>query len=165
MKNKNEIIIELNKKLKKVSDSISFNDLPEADPESAYISGRRVVMVDDSPRIITHYFPHLMSATEGRADFVYHLRQSQEELIKEIKDIGPEVILLDANLGRGVKGYNIVDKIKKEVPSVIVLGFSSDDFTEELFLQAGAVGFVWKISDNPRQVIKKVALVLKLANV
>jgi DNA-binding NarL/FixJ family response regulator len=122
--------------------------------------GRRIVLVDDS-RGVMEAFEHLLGdVTTGEARFVHHIDQSAEELCREILQHRPDLVLLDANLARGIKGYRLLPLLLKGDPQLKCLGFSSDDGLRERFREAGAVGFVHKRAGEAFESLREVVDVM-----
>jgi len=101
---------------------------------------RRVVLVDDHGLFLAGVRAELGDAVEvvGEAGTV-------AEAIPLIRELGPEVVLLDVHLPDG-SGAAIIDAVASERPDVRFLALSVSDAAEDVIaiIRAGARGYVTK---------------------
>jgi DNA-binding NarL/FixJ family response regulator len=84
---------------------------------------------------------------------------SAEAALKGLPIDKPEVVLMDINLG-GMNGIECVERLKVEVPGMLVLMLTVYEDTDQIFkaLEAGATGYLLKRSSPTRllQAIREV---------
>jgi hypothetical protein len=97
--------------------------------------GRRIVIVDDSQSVLSQALPLLMGATGGSASAIWvkeaglgeevYAQLTAHRLAEMILVSQPEWVLMDADLGCGLLGTDVVDKLRELSPNLPCLGFSS----------------------------------------
>jgi DNA-binding NarL/FixJ family response regulator len=104
----------------------------------------RVVIIEDD-EIIRNGYAFLIGKEAGF--YVVNTYASFEDAAKTIKADNPEVILLDIELP-GINGINALPKLKKMLPSVLVLILTVYDSEKLIFdaLANGAAGYLTKNS-------------------
>lgn len=83
-----------------------------------------------------------------RKDYIINFKSDSENIVEEINDFDPDVILLDHYIGN-INSTNIIMELKKcrkDFSTPIVL-FSAHPQLKETAMQTGAVGFIEKPSD------------------
>ena len=83
------------------------------------------------------------------------------ELLKKIRGIAPDVVLMDINMPQ-MSGWDVMMQLKSEAPKlpVIVLSISPEEDYAVQFLKAGASGYLNKCS-APEQLTKAIRKVAK----
>ena len=105
---------------------------------------RSILFVDDTQYVLDSFLPSLQALTGESASGLLHHDQSEEQLIEQIFNHKPQILLLDGNLANGLKGYHLLPKLLQKDSSILCIGFSSAESLRSTFLQAGAKGFVYK---------------------
>ena len=102
----------------------------------------RIVCVDDNPLVI--------DALARRIDLERDLEwlgalDERDDIMGRLADLIPDVVLLDIDIP-GIDGFEIVRRIRRELPSVRVVMFTGQARTGyfEQALESGAWGFVLK---------------------
>jgi DNA-binding NarL/FixJ family response regulator len=100
----------------------------------------RCIIVDDSPEFLEAASSLL--AREGVA--VVGVASTGSDALQRVADLGPEVVLVDIDLG-GESGFEVARRIVKATPATVILvsTHSEDDFAE-LIAESPAVGFISK---------------------
>lgn len=134
--------------------------LPKPVKGTEILKDKTIVLVDDDGDVFESFIPHLLVATEGKAVFIPHGGQSEEEIVREISESGANVILLDFHLSMGVKGTDIAKALNDKGFPGTIIGFSSDKTADQVFKKAGALGVINKSTNSPEMSIKKLAQIL-----
>lgn len=134
--------------------------LPKPVEGAEILKEKTIVLIDDDRDVFESFIPHLMVATEGKAIFIAHGGQSEEEIIREISESGANVVLLDFHLSMRIEGTNIAKALKDSGFSGAIIGFSSDKTADQAFKKAGALGAINKNTNAPEVSIRKLAQVL-----
>jgi DNA-binding NarL/FixJ family response regulator len=102
----------------------------------------RILLVDDSPYFLeaARDFLHLQETLE-----VAGTATDGQEALEQARQLQPDVILLDLNLGTQ-SGLGMIPVFKKHMPNakIIVLTIMADDPYRAAAIQAGADAFVHK---------------------
>ncbi len=108
-------------------------------------------MVDDERGVLREYIPALIYATRGAASQI--LFQDNKEpvtsIVNRVKLVNPDVLLLDYRLSGSEFppfGTDVVPHLRDLRLTMRIIGFSSNPSNEERFRDAGADGFVTKLS-------------------
>lgn len=94
------------------------------------LRGKRITILDDEKPLLGIFVPVFLSATEGEGDFVLHQGESADEVARQIIAQVPDIVLLDYDLQKGVKGTNVAIELRNQGYSGVVLIFSSIDRTK-----------------------------------
>jgi len=127
---------------------------------SSHVSHRRhLVLVDDSPDVLTVFLQpmHRLAVTVSG---ILHAAQTTDELVAEILEKNPDIVLLDGNLAGTVRGYRIIPLLHELQPGLLCIGFSSADALKEPFLGSGAQAFVRKEISDPEDTLHRLMNVL-----
>jgi len=122
--------------------------LPPFLKEYEPLKGKTLVMVDDIPMILTSFAAGLTVATDGKASFIRHADQNMDELVQEIMKYNPDIVLMDNSLSKNLIGPNVIRELKKQGFNGDAVGFSSAPEAAKDFANAGAKGFVDKVSST-----------------
>lgn len=120
-----------------------------------------MLLIDDSQLVMAAFIEPLMYATNGNASFLWHRDQSPEQLMDQVVEKKPDVVLIDANLEDGLRGYHLIPLLKNRLPNASFIGFSTAPSTRDAFMAAGAIGFVEKDISDPERNLREIAEVLK----
>lgn len=85
-----ELLEQINVQLGDLGQTTRYKRLPEVPAVCTALHQRMLVMVDDTPKVLAAYLPHLIAATRGRAAAVLHQEQNIEQLIDEALAHDPE---------------------------------------------------------------------------
>ena len=100
----------------------------------------RILLVDDDPAFVEDILHHLGSR------FEWNTLSNGERVLEVITESLPDVVLLDIELGAGPDGFEILGKIRSEVPSTPVVMVTHHD-PSRMAAQAwrlGAFGYIEK---------------------
>jgi hypothetical protein len=114
----------------------SFNDsditpvIERVQRESSFERLRdvKVVIVDDSYKILCDAIPVLVTATNNNATFIYVSPKrdyTSSEIVDAIVAAQPEWVLLDARLGQDFSGPDLAKLLHQNHPKIQCVGFSS----------------------------------------
>lgn len=140
------LLEKVNQLLYKIGSDFKISELPKLRlAEIRPLKDKKIVMVDDDEEVFRVFIPLLTVATNGKADVVGHFGQSLNELIEQILELNPEVILLDRNLSMGIDGVAVAQKlIEKGFDGNKIIGFSSSRDADQAFKKAGIRGSITK---------------------
>jgi hypothetical protein len=100
----------------------------QGEPSFQRLRGVRVVIVDDSLRILRDAIPVLVTATDNNATFI-HISSARNytpgEVIDAIVGAQPQWVLLDAQLGQWFGGPDLAKHLHQYHPQIQSVGFSS----------------------------------------
>jgi DNA-binding NarL/FixJ family response regulator len=118
----------------------------------------KVVITDDHPIVADGLNNVLLRTSYIQVTGIYH---SAPELLKNIKQASPDVLILDKQLQES-DGVETVRALVKEMPALQILIFSSTDNTYQVkkMLEAGCRGYLLKDADNDT-LIKAIETVFK----
>jgi CheY-like chemotaxis protein len=131
--------------------------VPEFLKEYEPLKGKVLIMVDDLKHLIKDFVPDLMVATDGNASFIEYTGQEMDELIKQIIQHNPDIVLMDYHLSENLKGSSVIRLLNGENFSGQIIGFSSDSQASEEFLAAGVKGTIKKDIDYPENAVRELA--------
>ncbi len=116
----------------------------------------KVVIVDDHLLVRTGVERIL---TESEDIEVIGLAASGEEAIQLARELSPNIILMDVKMP-GIGGIEATRKIARSNPNIHIIGLtaSGDETFVQLFLQAGAKGYLTK-GTNPEEMLRALRLV------
>jgi DNA-binding NarL/FixJ family response regulator len=103
---------------------------------------RRVLIVDDHP-VVRHGIKLMINAEPDLT--IVGEAQSEQEARRLVRELQPDVVLLDLSLGQG-DGFNIVRDVHAHYPDMRILVLSMHDETiyAERLLAQGASGYIMK---------------------
>lgn len=118
----------------------------------------QILFVEDDKNIVTTYKMEL----EWEGYEVIHAIDGVEA-IEKLKDIKPDLILLDLSLPRK-DGLEVLATIKgddktKHIPVVILTNYATDENIHKAF-ELGAVSFITKYNFTPSETVAKVKEIL-----
>jgi len=102
---------------------------------------RKVVIVDDSPTALS-----FASQTLSAAGYIVHATESFWEVSSLVYEHRPDLVLVDVQLGRTLRGTTAVSALRKRFPRVRFVLYSTLERRElsELANACGADGFLHK---------------------
>lgn len=106
---------------------------------------KNIVYVDDSKSDIAKFSPALMKIRQATCSTIHHFRQSMADLVKDILDKKPDIVILDGTLSKNIFGYELIRPLKESDSTIICIGFSFDTRFPNKFENEGANGFIKKI--------------------
>lgn len=121
------------------------------------LKNKTLVMVDDVRDVLESFIPHLVVATDGKAYFIEYKGQELDELIHQIMEYNPNLVVIDYHLSDDVKGSSVVSTLREQNFTGDAVGFSSDPFTKKQFMEAGVKGVVEKEAWDPKTSIERLA--------
>ncbi len=121
--------------------------------------GKRIVFVDDSQIALFSMVLFFTIATQGQAKYVHHSNQNREELTRNILDQNPDLVMMDYALAVGIKGTEIIERLKAAQPELKIIGFSSM-YHDDDFARAGAVTSLHKNPRNIQEILNKVTEII-----
>lgn len=99
-----------------------------------------ILMVDDEPRKIGDFLPHLIGLTGSRADFILYDNQGLEWLLTEIRRKYRDVTLMDSVLTPQTEpklmGSCLVKQCRIDEPDRLFIGFSGGSENRAMFEKA-----------------------------
>jgi hypothetical protein len=155
------LLEKINEAQKALGRSTKYIKLPDVAPEVVEaLSGKRIVMVDDIAGQLAKWHPVLLTATNGTADFVWHTEETRSALLDRITASNPEVVLLDYELSKGVRGTELVDVLRERLPGAVIIGFSSDRGYNTLLRDAGTHGTANKGAAEAEQELFSIVVIV-----
>ena len=133
--------------------------MPDVPYSCASLRGKKILLVDDDPHVISTFLLPLLAATDGNAHFVLHRTESMEELTEKILALQPDLVLIDEYLSHSVRGHVLAAAILQKNVQMKCVGFSNATSPEALFRTAGA-GFVYKDVNDPWESLQAVSSAL-----
>jgi len=150
----------INRTLTELGSTGKWKSTPEFLEGYEPLKDKIVVMVDDVKTVLENFAPHLIVATDGKAFFIEYKGQKLEELIQEIMESSPNIVVMDYHLSENLKGTDVIKALKGQNFSGEAVGFSSDSHTAREFTDAGAIGVVDKGGYSPENSIEKLATLI-----
>jgi DNA-binding NtrC family response regulator len=100
----------------------------------------RILLVDDDPGFLRQFIVH------GRGLFDITTARTSKEALQATRDIQPDAVLLDINLGSGGNGIEVLRELRVRDPDLPVIMVSGDESVETIVeaLKAGANDYVSK---------------------
>ncbi len=151
------ILEKVNKSLADLGSTAKWKRAPEFLEEYKPLRGKTLVMIDDVKKLLEHFAPNLMVATDGNASFVEYTDQDPDKLVKQIMQHNPDIVIIDYHLSDYLKGSSVIESLKEKNFSGKVIGFSSDNDTVKAFMNAGAIGTVEKDASQPEKSVTEMA--------
>jgi|GEM_PF-4402494 len=157
----NQALLEkINACLEKLGSTSKWIKAPEFLPEYEALRDKKILLVDDVVNVIEGYIPDLVVATQGKADFILYNGETLEQLVQHILQTNSDIVLVDYNLSQSLKGDRVIKEMRNQFSGKLI-GFSSNQWNNEKFKEAGADGSVEKQSWSIEVSIKELAELLK----
>lgn len=118
-----------------------------------FLRNKKVLMIDDDESIINRLKSFMEKITNENFFFKVYSENNRVNILKYIKNIDPDVIILDYNLSYKTKGIDIMAELPKNLKNKVI-GFSTINELKMNFLEAGASGFVWKGAGETQELVK-----------
>ena len=151
------VLEKINKALADLGSTGKWKRPPEFLEGYAPLKDKIVVMVDDVKTILENFAPHLIVATDGKASFIEYKGQKLDELIHQIMEHSPNIVVMDYHLSESLKGTSVIRELQGQNFSGQAVGFSSDNNTTREFMDAGAKGAVDKGGYSPEKSVEELA--------
>lgn len=151
------LLDKVNAALRELGSTAQWKRAPEFLKEYEPLRGKTVLLVDDVNDVLQAIMPELIVATDGNASFIEYKQQELEELVKEIIERNPNIVLLDYHLSDELKGETIVRTLAEQQFVGSAIGFSSDSDTTRSFKNSGAMASVRKNAGFPEATVKDIA--------
>ncbi len=137
-------------------------------PELASMSGKKMLLVDDSLYVICQVFPLLTGATGGTSSVIAVSKEGLGEesyslltarsLAERIVAAKPDFILMDWDLGKDFDGVDVVQHLSRLAPDLPCIGFSGES---GVFDHCPVTASVRKNRDDMMQSLIQVADVVR----
>ncbi len=157
---KNALLERVNAALAGLQSTAKYKRLLDAVPGCEALRGKTILMVDDVQDVLESFVSPLMIATHGNASFIRYQGQPSEELVQEILNVRPEIVLIDYHLSETMKGDAIARLLTKQQPEIACIGFSSDKDAKQAFLDAGVKGVAPKEAYDPEPSLQAIANII-----
>ena len=139
-----------------------LREIPDEFQELEEFRNKIITIVDDSRRVLAKNIPAFLVATDGNARVILCTDQTPEEIADRIISSGTDIVLLDYILKRSVNshdvsvnGIDVMNALKSKGYDGEVIGYSSDDESQEKFMDNGAMCCADKNNiDQGEEVIK-----------
>ncbi len=120
-----------------------------------------IMIVDDDEELLEE-----LDETLGENGFVIHTFSDGEEAVRRVREVDPDVILLDMKM-RGRSGFQIADELSRRddthhIPIIAITGYFTEKEHSRLMKDCGIEGAILKPFD-PREVIATIEYVLDAA--
>jgi hypothetical protein len=109
---------------KDLSDIMPCLEAPQKIEGCEILKDKTILLVDDDEFSFRFFVPHLIVETDGKAKFIRYRNQEISELIDQIIEKKPDIVLLDYTLSGSLKGDEVVAPLRKLFPGMII-GFST----------------------------------------
>lgn len=120
---------------------------------------KTILLVEDDPFLIDIY-----STKMKEAGFVVEVAQDGEEAFRKIKELTPDLVLLDIVLPT-VNGWEILRNVKKDDSlkdlKIIILSNLGEKDEVEKGMKAGATRYLVKAHYTPSEVVKEIKKILE----
>lgn len=154
------LLEKINKALEDLGSTTRWKLTPEFIEGCEVLKDKVIVMVDDVKIVLESFAPDLMVATDGKANFVEYKGQKLNELLDQILQYNPNIILLDYHLSDQLKGSEVLKALRESGFSGDAIGFSSDSHVISQFKTAGAKACIDKDAGQPEISVKELAEVI-----
>ena len=154
---KDELLKKANSTLEQLGLTARYRKLKESLEGCEMLKGKKIVMVDDIANLMLMFAGDLIVATDGNSSFILHTDQTEGDLVKQILDANPDIVLMDKNLANNLSGVDVTKDLLNNNSSINVIGFSSESSAGKEFLSAGAKGFVDKDTSDTIGTIQNIA--------
>lgn len=105
---------------------------PEGDGLDPRAVTRRVVIVEDELFVALH----LESLVEGFGHEVLALASNGQDALEEIDAMGPDTVLLDVNLGQGLSGVDVAERLRGQGVNVVFITAYADETSRRRMAEA-----------------------------
>ena len=120
---------------------------------------KKILLVEDDPFLIDIYSTKIKGA-----GFVVEVVQDGEEVLKKIRELMPDLVLLDIVLPT-VNGWEILRDVKKDETlkdlKVMILSNLGEKDEIEKGIEAGATKYLVKAHYTPSEVVKEIKKILE----
>ncbi len=134
-----------------------YKKVKETVPGCENLRGKRIVMVDDVKAVLETFVEDLVVASDGNASFILHKDQSLDELVGEIIQRNPDIVLVDGHLAHGIEGDAVIESLSRINAVLKSIIFSSDSHIGDRLTSGNIAGVVKKETSDPETSVKKVA--------
>jgi CheY-like chemotaxis protein len=134
----------VNSALRKLGSKLEYIKSPDYFPEYDKLKGKKIIMIDDVFMVLENILPDLVVASDGNAEAIHYTNQKLEDLILDLMDKNPDILILDYHLSDGLKGVEIAIGLKRLGFEGKIVGGSSESDKGKEFIKAGAVGNIDK---------------------
>lgn len=150
----------VNQVFSEMGSSMRYKKVKETVPGCESLLGKKIVMVDDVKEVLESFVEDLVVASGGNASFILHKDQLLDELVNEILQRNPDVVLVDGNLAKNIKGDMVIEQLDKNNINAKSIIFSSDSHMAAQ-LKSKNITFVKKETHDPESSIRDVAGMVK----
>lgn len=154
------LLEKINKALEELGSTTRWKLTPEFIEGCEVLKDKIIVMVDDVKIVLESFAPDLMVATDGKANFVEYKGQKLNELLDQIMQYNPNILLMDYHLSDQLKGTEVLNALKESGFLGDAVGFSSDSHITSQFKTAGAKACIDKDAGQPETSVKELAEVI-----
>lgn len=155
----NPVLELVNNALEKLGSKMKYIKAPEYLPEYDALKGKKIIMIDDSFDVLENILPELVVASNGNAETIHYTNQKLEELVVELLDKHPDILILDYHLSDYLKGIEIAKELNKAGFEGKIVGGSSESERGKEFMKVGAVGNIDKTEYPTSDTIKHLAII------
>ena len=150
----------VNQTLLELGSTMKFKKVKEAVPGCESLLGKRIVMIDDVKDVLESFVKDLVVASGGNASFILHKDQLLGELVNEVIQRNPDIVLVDGNLAGDIKGDMVIEELRKNNVNAKAIVFSSDSHMADR-VKFKHIDFVKKEAHDPESSVKRVADIVK----
>lgn len=108
------------------------------------MSDTTIVYLDDQADLLQTYRSFLEATYHGIVHPIQYTTQSLPSVVADVLTHEPQIIVLDYHLDARLKGRDVCQALRQAGFVGMIVGFSSDPYTEPLFIKAGADEFIEK---------------------
>ena len=90
--------------------------MPDVPDSCASLHGKKILLVDDDPHVISTFLLPLLATTDGNAHFILHRTETIEELTEKIIGLQPEIVLIDEYLAHSLHGHDLAARKRGSGP-------------------------------------------------
>ena len=152
-----DLVFKINQAFEKLGVNARWKKAPKIPEGCESLKDKTIVMVDDMIGVLEQFAPYLIVATEGKTSLIHYKSQSLEQLVDQILENNPNLVLMDYNLSESLKGSDVIKVLKEKSYEGDSFGFSSDPDTTRDFEEAGATGSVKKEAGFPQSIIQELS--------
>lgn len=151
------LLEKVNNALEALGSKARWKRAPEFLESYEPLRGKILVMVDDVREVLESFAPHLITATDGSASFIEYKGQKLNELLDQILQYNPNIVLLDYHLSDQLKGTEVSRALHATGFTGESIGFSSDPSVTREFEDSDATGCIDKNASYPEESVQKLA--------
>ncbi len=155
----NPVLELVNNALEKLGSKMKYIKAPEYFPEYDALKGKKIIMIDDAFGVLENILPELVVASNGNAEAIHYTNQKLEELVVELLDKHPDILILDYHLSDYLKGIEIAKELNKAGFEGKIVGGSSESERGKEFMKVGAAGNIDKTEYPTSDTIKHLAII------